>query len=716
MLLAAITAIAFGLTALWSTSRTGYYVIPDELVYNKQATHIARELAPLLPSDEWYVSFAQLGALLMAPFYALFSSTTAFTMIHVLQAGLMASAAIPAYLLCMRVTRSAPAALLVAALSVSVPWMVLSGTFLTEPLGYPAYAWGAWAIQRSIASPGPRNDALALAVIALASSARAQHLVLLPVMVAASLLHELGYARARAPELSWGRALRAAATRIPRSHPVLTGAAAVGALLLFSPLRPDSALGVYSGLRQGALLPTGAGAWSHELAVQLALGIGVMPVVMAAAWGALTLVRPLDRERHAFAAILVVALPASVLLAGLVEAKWLPAPVANELHDRYVFYVVPLVFVGMAALLSERRTATLPLSGAAIGVAALVSTAEFVGEEHVASPFSSKGGFRLSGGGERIGPLFSPGSGFGAKLDDFGDWLGGLFGALDPATSTVVASLTVVATVLLIAARRRWPGARVGAVVATLTLAYVLAATIEVGERAAADISPDAFVREITPYKGWPDRSVPDGARVALLASSATAPPPHERDALLYIAFWSERIDRVAHFEDAIVTSTAVVQPQVTIDPSTGAVSGFESWPYIVRPAVESRFRLRGERVVERRGALLLVQASRPYAATWTLEGAGIGGNLSTTPATLRVFRGPGAGARRVTIALQAPLETAAPITYSIRSKTRVARGTVGTFVKSRITIPVVPPGSSFEDLSILAPGASVIAVTVRPA
>ena len=704
--LALIAAISFALTVRWAATRTSYFVTPDELFYSKQALQIGRELGPLLPGDLWFVSYAQLGPLLMAPLYRLFAVGTAFDLAHVLQAALMASTALPAYLIAARVTRSRPAALLVAALTVAIPWMVLAGTLMTEPLAYPAFAWAAWAIHATIATPSVRNDSLALALIALAFLARAQHVILAPVLVGAILLHELGYARARSSELSRLRALRAAAAATARSHPVVAAATALGALLLLGGLSSQTVLGGYSDVTGRDLLPAGTGRWAHELFVQLAVGVGVMPVVLAAAWAASTLARPAESERHAFAALLVVAVSATVLLVGVFSAQRLAEVSLKDMHDRYIFYVVPLIFVGMAALLSERRRATVALAVAGAGGALLLATADTLGSA-------------------RIPPMLSPGAGIGPRLGDFGDSLGRLLGELDPATSTVLAILTALATAALVAARRRFPAARVAVVVGALALAYCLAATASTAQRLEDQIPRDAFVRVMTPHKGWPDDSLSGDARVTLLTSPNSGTFSRPRDAWTYVAFWSERIDRIAYLGAESIPGLPA-QP-IAIDPRSGRVDGLGRRPYIVRPRRDMRLRLRGERVLERAGLLSLVRAPLPHTAAWTLRGAGLEGALQLgTTAVLRVFGGPGAaGRRRVSIALRAPLGAAAgAIRYRLRSGARVATGSIAWGVDDRITAPVELPAAGFAELRLdvsAGPaaggffGARVADVTVEP-
>ena len=53
----------------------------------------------------------------------------------------------------------------VAALTIAVPWMVMSTMMLTEVAAYPAFVWAILALQRSIAKPSPSRDLLAVGVV-----------------------------------------------------------------------------------------------------------------------------------------------------------------------------------------------------------------------------------------------------------------------------------------------------------------------------------------------------------------------------------------------------------------------------------------------------------------------------------------------------------------------------------------------------------------------
>src|SRR5204862_2921327 len=161
VLLGALPAIALAL------SLTEFVVMPDELGYVKQATQLGRaEL--ITPGDFWFNSWALLEAAMQAPLFHWLSSTKAFDAAHVLNAIVMASAAVPVYLLARRVLGRGALAYLAALLSVAIPWLGMAGTLMTEVVAYPAFAWAALATVNAATRPGWRSDVLLLVALAVA--------------------------------------------------------------------------------------------------------------------------------------------------------------------------------------------------------------------------------------------------------------------------------------------------------------------------------------------------------------------------------------------------------------------------------------------------------------------------------------------------------------------------------------------------------------------
>src|SRR5262249_41599229 len=186
---------------------------------------------------------------------------------HLLNAFVISSACIPAYLLARRVTGRALAAWFVALATILVPWLVLSAFLLTEVAAYPAFLWAVFVLQLASDEPSARDDVLALLGIALAVLARAQFVVLLAVLPVMLLVLE-------------GRAAFVRHRVLVLAYAVL----AAGAVVLLATGHIASALGTYGSTVRGNLLPTGSGRSFVEHTAVVALGLGILPFVVGVAW------------------------------------------------------------------------------------------------------------------------------------------------------------------------------------------------------------------------------------------------------------------------------------------------------------------------------------------------------------------------------------------------------------------------------------------------
>jgi hypothetical protein len=216
------------------------------------------------------------------------------------------------------------------------PWLTLSTAQLTEVAAFPACAWALLAMQRSLAAPSLRRDLLALVAIAVASYGRLQLILLAPVLVVAMLLHELGYGVAAGGDRR--SRLREALGRMARRHALLSAAALAG-LLAGVPLllsgKLASAFGFYGGTLNGATFGL-----ARSYVAFIALGLGALPAALAIGF--------------AFESLLAPVLLALTLQVAEVSVRFNGATI----QERYLFYIVPLLAVGMCASLLRRRSYT----------------------------------------------------------------------------------------------------------------------------------------------------------------------------------------------------------------------------------------------------------------------------------------------------------------------------------------------------------------------
>src|SRR5581483_12261241 len=138
-LLALWLAAAAGLQAL-TTRAADWFVMTDELLYERLAISVARSSSPLPRVHGTLIpNVDQLYPLLVAPAFASGLVPHSLRLAHLVNAVVITSACIPAYLLARRATGRRAAAWFVAAASLCIPWLVLSAFLLTEVAAYPAF-------------------------------------------------------------------------------------------------------------------------------------------------------------------------------------------------------------------------------------------------------------------------------------------------------------------------------------------------------------------------------------------------------------------------------------------------------------------------------------------------------------------------------------------------------------------------------------------------
>jgi hypothetical protein len=595
--LVAIVAVGAALTIWFVLQCVQYFIQPDELEYLKQSRQIASELHPLVPGDAYFTSWSQLQPLLLAPVWGLIHDTnSAHKVMGVVNALIMASAAIPAYLLALRVVADRRLAYLVALLTVVVPWMAAAATMMTEVAAYPAFLWAALAVQHAIARPSARGDVIGVAGVALAYFARPQLAVLGVALVVGLLVQEVRYAEVGADPLARRRdrivpGLRAAIVR----HRWLLGAG-LAAVIVYVIARPNR-FGGYSrqGVTGNALDAPGLWMFSRELLAYVAVGVAVVPLAMAAAWALQTFVRPLTREQHAFAVMATVTVVLATVVVGGFTAHYTP----QGINSRYLFYVAPLLFIGMVALVADRRPATWPLVLAVAGVAWLVYGATI----------------------SQTGPsLVSPEQTFHTVLAGRSGQIGKALGLPQASFPHLMAVGGVIVVVLLALLRRGRAGRAFGvAVLAAVTL-FCVAETVYSMQKIAdtqAGVSQD-FIDG----RRWIDAALPPGAEAQVFASTL-GDPGSAYGVWWDISFWNRTVDHTLYLPTTPDLQQPFPQPFAILPDGrfigvNGGV-GVGDGPYFVKAVNDRSFAFRDAQVVTERFGVQLLQTTSPPRADWQL-------------------------------------------------------------------------------------------------
>jgi len=619
---------------------------------------------------------------LLAPLYGLLDSTVAFTVAHILNLLLMVSAAAPAYLLAQRVVGRPLVAYLVAALTITVPWLAQAMNMLAEPLAYPVSLWAVLAIVITVENGGVRADLLALGSVVLAFVVEPQLGVLGVVLVAAVLLQELRFPEG-GPSGVW------------RRHAVVVVVAVLGAGVLALG-QTSGVLGAYSVTTSGDLVPDNFRATLYLLANRIGAGIGFVPLVFGAAWVAGSLVRPADRRVHAYALVLgltVVGVFAVVTSFGL---RFAPDP-----QERYAFYVAPLLFIATACFFCRPVTRRLGVVGgaaAAIGAILMIRQTAYGGtSELFASPTTS----------------------FHQVLVGRSAQIGGWVGLDNLAAGDLAAALALVALIASAVAVARHSGRMAFAVAGLSLLIYGGLVTQYVLNHALA--KHDARVQEVFGQRDaddrrWVERAVPDDASVAvapssfgLLRNAEIARADFEQTVWWDIQFWNGSVDRVFSFREN-VTWTPFGREELQMDALTGELRTQEApeWLVTARHAID--FRPRG-RLVATAGEVALWRVDPGFRAAWASSGIAqdgwtVGTGSPARESAIRVFGRDAARAQKVTLTVSANERGRVPV--AILGGLRPVRGRAFSGTPSTLSTTLCVPAGSFSEARIRAPEGTI--------
>jgi hypothetical protein len=338
------------------------WILPDEIVYSELAKSIADGGRPAIRGVPVF-GWGEVYPTLIAPAWASFHDPiTAYRAALSVNAVVMSLAAVPAYFLA-RLFLARPSSLLVAAMTVLVPSMAYTGVVMTENAFYPVFLLAVLMISRSVRSPTIGNQALALLALVLVAFTRIQGLALVGAYIGAILVYGLTGRRA---EL--GSYLR---RFFPSCALAVTASLAPAAASL---ARGDGALG-WLGARSGTFNAFHAHEvpqWFVFLAADLVLYVAVVPVAATVVLVGRGLRRDAAERTRLFAAVALPTLLAMLFSVSLVSAS-LDVDGTENLNERYVFYVVPLLFVGLALWIRDRLPRPHPWASVTVGVCCLLA-------------------------------------------------------------------------------------------------------------------------------------------------------------------------------------------------------------------------------------------------------------------------------------------------------------------------------------------------------
>jgi hypothetical protein len=662
------------------TSRvTDWFVMPDELLYERLGISIAQTFSPLPHlHGETIPHVSQLYPLLLAPAFGFGSVAESLHAAHILNAFVMTSTAIPVYLLGRSVLGRMLPALFAAMASICIPWMVYSSFLLTEVVAYPAFAWCLVGLHRAMVDPSARNDLLAAGGLVLAVLARTQLVVLAAVLPVAILLYELALARADGP--------RAGARNAFARHRLLAIASVllVGAIaVLAASGRLASTFGIYAVTATGTLLPSNVVSLFSVHLAQVALGLGILPFTVAVAWLLAGCARAATKQVHAFALLGTITIAFLALQVTSFDSRF----GQGVIHDRYLFYLAPIVLIAFAGACLDSRWPRLSLVIPTAVVSYGFSDAPFPVFEklHIDTPVSI-----LDDTVIRIAQ-----SVHGAHI--------------------LMAAVTILATALFVEATfllRRSLLVPVLATFVALTLAaetsYAFVRLFRVDDTAGRPITGGHHS-----LYDWIDRRVGSHANVTgvpypVLPGDYWSNVSHWWD----MEFWNKSIDRAAYVSGSFEWLPSTFPRTVLrFDPTTG-VANTSPTRYVALAVKEARFHLLGT-AVQSTDAVTLIDTVRPWRADWTSSGLhNDGWTKPGVTGKVRIFAAPGQEGWRVrfvTLQVWAPADVASRpfrVVTNLQAHSGAATNTHTVFAEA---IRACVPPQGFAEVSISTPDESGI-------
>lgn len=526
----------------------GPHVFGDELFYSDAATSLAQGHG-LHVRGESYGFGPLYPALLALVRLVATDQPSAYSWWLTVNAIAVALTAVPAYFIARRLL--APWwSVCVAALAAGVPSAFYAGAVMTDCLGYLAAVTAVLAIVLAVERPTATRQVAVLAAVVVATSVRTQFAVLY-----ASFLFAVG--------VRWlvdGR-LRPRRPPMRQWWPTFAAIAGFGLLVagtLAAGRSAASLLGGYSDLARGYPIVASV-RWAVEHVFDLALYLGLLGGAAAPlAWASLYKAARSGSARHA--AFLATTVSATVT--GLaVVATFSASPYGlARLHDRYLFYVIPLWLVVLCTWVAggaprSRRFAV--LSGIAFVLFVLVM------------PYGSlivPDGARMFDG---------TGTAVWANLQD---WFATTYGV---SGRWALAGAAVLAAVWTVVVPRRF----------AWTMVAVVAVSFGAGgaimwKRSIDDSNKGVFRGERAAIKGWVDAAVPGGAEVTLLTvGAARCSSSLWRHSFLFTEFFNGRIEEVPYVGEPLDVGPPTHQLRVT---PGGELVGIDATPlastYIVAP------------------------------------------------------------------------------------------------------------------------------------
>lgn len=500
------------------------WIMVDELVYSDMARSFASTGHFLIRGVHGDYGFVY--PLLLSPAYRLLGPMTdVYQWMRAINALVMSSAVLPAYLLARRVLRPA-AALAAAALAVGLPSMAYVGTLMTENAFYPIFLWLAFALVVVLERPTARNQIAVLVLCVLAFETRAQAIVLVAAVLTAPLA------------LAW---IERGRPRGLKAFAPLYGIVAAGVVLvaIFEAARgrsPVDILGSYSKTSNGGYHVWPVARWLVLHIAELDLAVWVLP--FAALIVLVANARHLDRRLRVFSAA-----AASLSVWLVLEVAVFASQYSHRVEERNLFYLMPLFLIALLAWIERGQPRPPRAAIAAAGVAAALPGA---------IPFLSL--LNITAQSDTVGlqPWWYLGDGLAGRNS---------------------VALVAVLVALALGAAFLWLSPRYAPVLPVLVALGFLATwlPLELWTHSFPRLASSAYHQGVGAQRSWIDRAVERDAHVGVLWTGGNALSVWENE------FWNRSVDRV--YDLGTPLPGDMPSTRVKVDQATGVLRDLDGKP-----------------------------------------------------------------------------------------------------------------------------------------
>lgn len=587
----------------------------DESVYKLAAVQHANAF-PFGPFEEHTSrGVARLYSYVVSPLFFLFTGDVAIRLARALNGIFFAATAIPVFFLARRVTVSQWSAVAAGVLSVAVPWLTLATIMFSESLAYLLFACTALAMLRALEAPSWRRDGLVIALLFALVLTRVQFVVLAVAWVGVLVVWERRNWR-RFPVTSACVALTGTAAAVLVVVGVLSG-------------RLRELAGPYYDIANRDVVPGNFGLgllWEIEM---LALGVGLLPAILAAAWFRDALTRR-DAPGERRFAVLVLTLVA-VLFAGTLWAQGGFLDFRSE--ERYFIYAVPFLWVGAVAAVERReiRPGTILVGGIALAFVL----------------FSVPLGVQNTGEQAFLGPVSMSAAHVLPRIEGWANDALGLVGALSP--RDILGLLCLLVAGLAAWLWRRGPRARWLALVPAVALQLFVGAYSFAGVygelKDIGGLTPEIAFSDL----GWVDRATDGDPEMFFVDNHSEGREGAQRNTV----FWNDEVTTLYMLGPLSLAPPGFpvfTLPTVFTDVGADLTLTRPLTEYAVSAVDSPLWQVAGETVrTSPDGLTQLTRPARPWRATWVARGLSTDGHV-VAPVELAA----GAG-HRVTLDMRVP-------------------------------------------------------------